>query len=429
MIPNWSLPEGAKAMLAADTILWDEFLALCACGGRLTGTASERRAVEFLLAAGCAATGQEASVSGFSYGGWKCIAASLEIHRGGERMPMASTALLRSPATEEQGLTAEVLPLGRGTEDDFRAAASRLKGRIAMVNHEYMFSDQHIHRRRKYEWAKQYGAVGFLIVSPLAGSTVAGSTGRGDEPGIPAMGISPETAALLSSEAGPLIRATLHISTEEREETSRSLFFDVPGQTDEWVVLSAHIDGHALAESAMDNASGLAVALSAARAVALHAGHARRGLRLAFFNAEEWALTGSRIWINSLPARDRARMLLNVNPDTVGGSIKLTALCSDFPKLSEWVEGVSVQNQLPLDTYLPLVANSDHANFAAAGIPALRLVAGFNEHNSNVQNVLTEADTRDKVRPEELRSAAICAATLTWAGMVADKLDNLSVKF
>jgi hypothetical protein len=51
---------------------------------------------------------------------------------------------------------------------------------------------------------------------------------------------------------------------------------------------------------------------------------------------------------------------------------------------------------LPVATHLPLMANSDHANFAAHGIPALRLIAGFNAPDSNLRLLLTAADTRDR---------------------------------
>jgi hypothetical protein len=39
---------------------------------------------------------------------------------------------------------------------------------------------------------------------------------------------------------------------------TRTLLLDLPGQGGEWVVLSAHVDGHDGGESEMDNASGLA---------------------------------------------------------------------------------------------------------------------------------------------------------------------------
>lgn len=58
------------------------------------------------------------------------------------------------------------------------------------------------------------------------------------------------------------------------------------------------------------------------------------------------------------------------------------------------------------------MVNSDHANFAAHGVPALRLIAGFNEPQSNVSRLLTAADTRALVSPPELLQGT------EWAGAV-----------
>jgi Zn-dependent M28 family amino/carboxypeptidase len=65
------------------------------------------------------------------------------------------------------------------------------------------------------------------------------------------------------------------------------------------------------------------------------------------------------------------------------------------------------------------MSNSDHANFAAAGIPALRLIAGFDDPDSNLRFLLTAADTRDKVRPAELAQALRLAVTLVWDALCA----------
>jgi aminopeptidase YwaD len=64
--------------------------------------------------------------------------------------------------------------------------------------------------------------------------------------------------------------------------------------------------------------------------------------------------------------------------------------------------------------------NSDHANFALAGIPALRLVAGFDEPAANLRYVLTPADTRDKVEAGELVRSAVLAAAIVAAACDAD---------
>jgi aminopeptidase YwaD len=103
----------------------------------------------------------------------------------------------------------------------------------------------------------------------------------------------------------------------------------------------------------------------------------------------------------------------------VGGAVALTALCSEFPALGDFVGRVSAACGVPMGVFLPLMENSDHANFAAHGIPALRLVAGFDELRSNLWHVLTAADTRDKVQLGELRLAAVAAASLTWAALTA----------
>jgi aminopeptidase YwaD len=82
---------------------------------------------------------------------------------------------------------------------------------------------------------------------------------------------------------------------------------------------------------------------------------------------------------------------------------------------------------VPITTHLPLMANSDHANFAALGIPAVRLLAGFNAPDSNLRLLLTAADTRDKVHPDELDHALRLATTLTWQALVATDATLLSL--
>ncbi len=91
-------------------------------------------------------------------------------------------------------------------------------------------------------------------------------------------------AELGAAASGVPAVSKLALEVDESEAATETLLFDVPGQTDAWVVLSAHVDGHDLAESAMDNASGVAAALAVVRAIAPHVRGWRRGLRLAFFS-------------------------------------------------------------------------------------------------------------------------------------------------
>jgi len=419
-----TLPQAAAGALATDTQLWSDFMALCDCGGRFAGTPSEAAALVFLRAAGARAAGQQAVSVPAPYLGWTVQEAGVTLLDGDRRIELTCQALGRSAAGS---VTAEVVDLGRGTMAEFAQAGSALAGRIALVRHEYMFASGHVHRRAKYATAVQAGAAGFLIAGPLPIAAVAGSSGRGSEPGIPALGISPEGAARLSLPVG-LARAALHVSATEQAATTETLLFDLPGAGPGWVVLSAHLDGHTPAESAMDNATGVAVALAVARALAPQMASARRGLRLALFSAEEWALTGSRVWLDGLSASDHAGMVLNVNLDSVGGSSRLTALTSEFTALPSFVREAAARAGCTVGTYPILMTNSDHANFAAKGIPALRLVAGFDEPQSQLRHVLTAADTRDKVAATELHAAAHAAAAITWAALVADDADLATLR-
>jgi aminopeptidase YwaD len=409
----------AQASLPTDAEreLWADFLAICDCGGRLAGTESEARAFALIEQRARAATGVTERSIPVAYDGWAARRASLALPGGDVA---GCQALLRSVATPPGGLTAEVIDLGRGTPEEFAAHAGDIKGRIVLVRHELMFAAGTIHRRRKYLAALEAGAVGFLIAGPLPGKLVAGSSGRQSGPGIPAAGITPEAAAALRRGSRGWPMATLTIETSEQPAETRTLLFDLPGRTNEWVVLGAHIDGHEGGESAMDNASGLAAALAATRMLAPRIASFRRGLRLAFFSVEEWALTGSASYVQGLSETERRSIALNVNLDSVAGSPDLTALTSGFPLLEPFLLGVAERAGIALRTFRPLMQNSDHANFALAGIPALRLVAGFDDPSANLRYVLTPEDTRDKVALADLARATGLAVAIVAAACQTD---------
>lgn len=389
-------------MLEAARI-WADLEAVCDLGGRVTGSESELGATELLARLGAEATGSPARRETFPYDGWEGGEASLTLADGTR---YAANPLLRSAAAPEGGLEAEVIDLGRGTPDEFAAHRDEIPGRIVLVRHELMFAAGTVHRRMKYNAAVAAGAAGFLIAGPLAGALVAGSSGRGDEAGIPAAGIAPETAAALARTSAGYPRVRFELEGRDRPGSATNLFFDMAGQTDEYVVLSAHIDGHGLGESALDNATGLAVALAVARELRAGMADRRRSLRVAFFNAEEWALTGSDIHLARLDEAERAAIAINVNLDTVAGGRRLTALTSGFAGIEPFLLRCSEAAGVPLGLFRPLQVNSDHGNFARAGIPAFRLVDGFNDHEARTRLLLTPADRRDLATPEELLRSA-----------------------
>lgn len=411
------LPEILRA-LENDVGLLQDFNALCDCGGRRAGTESERRALDYLRgrmqALGANAGGVPAHFRSepISYAGWTPGPCSLSLDDG---TPLAVNPLVGAQSTPPGGINAEVVDLGRGTEEEFSRHANRLPGRIALVRHEYMFSTQTIHRRRKLGWATERGAAGFLIASAEPGvGVVTGSSGRAGGPGIPAAATDFESALKIKNQ-----KVRLTINGSDHESKTEVLILDLPGRSGKWVVLSAHVDGHDLAESALDNATGVAAALAVTRALAPHIKDLEHGLRLCIFSAEEWALAGSKQYLDRMSQAERDEMRMNINLDTVAGDGRLTALTSDFPALDAWVKKAAQENGLELGTYLPLMQSSDHFHFARHGIPALRLVAGFDQVKSSVRNVLTPLDKRALVDARHMANAARLTAILTERALLA----------
>lgn len=390
--------------------LWQDLADLCATGGRFAGTPSEAQALALLRGRLAAVTGAPVTSHPVAYDGW--ARASCTLH-GPAGQALRAHSLVWSPPTPPGGLEAEVVDLGRGTAEDFEAQAAEIPGRIVLVRHEYMFATGHVHRRRKYLWARERGAVGFLIASPLPGEVlVTGSSGTGAPDDIPAAGVTQEAAAALAGAHCRHARARLEIAVRRQPTTTENLLAEIPGRGPEWIVLSAHLDGHDLGQSAMDNGSGVAVALEVARVLAPLVPSLPCGLRVAFFTVEEWGLNGSRQYVDRLSSAERDRIALNVNLDSVVGSPRLTALTSGFVELDPFLHEVAAAVGVPIATFRPLMANSDHYNFARHGIPAFRLVAGFDEPASMLRYLLTPADTLDKVAPGELKAVAMLCAEL-----------------
>ena len=394
----------------SPTLLGD-FDEICACGGRFAGSPSEAKAAAFLSARLREIAGG-VRVHTFPSPRWTREHSSVRLPDSG--VELASTSLVLSPATPADGLELEVIDVGRGTVEEFREHRDEIPGRAVLVPHEFPFSLSHVHRRRKYGWAKAAGARGFLISNNIPGcGVVTGSSGRGAPDDLPSVGLSYEGGALLRrAAAAGRARVRIDIRTSRSEGTASNLIAEVPGRGDEWVILCAHYDGHDLAESAMDNASGVAAVLEALRAVAPGVAQGRRGLRVMFFTVEEWALLGSKVYLETLPEADRRKIALAVNLDTVVGGRGLSALTSGMPDVAAFVRTATSARGIPVAPVGPVQASSDHYNFFLHGIPSFRLIAGYEDPTSLTRYLLTPADTRDKVSAGELRVAAMVAADL-----------------
>jgi aminopeptidase YwaD len=415
-----TFPAAIADKIARSSTLLSDLGALADCGGRLAGSTSEMLSRQWLVERLGKITSVIVREQGFEYQGWRRRIAQLRLSTAPQRQ-LSCHSLLLSPDTPVEGLEAEVVDVGRGTMADFDFVKAALNGRIALVQHEYPFAMTSIHRRVKYNRSREEGCVGFIIANYLPdGGLVTGSSGQGTSLDIPAIGIGYKDRGFLARKGKRFAGVRLDIKSERFPTQGKNIIVDVPGKSSETVILCAHYDGHDLAESALDNASGLAAAIQIVESLIPYTAFFRRNLRVIFFTNEEWRLFGSRTYVDGLTEDEVRGISMVINLDTLAGSSQLTALTSGFDEIANIVMKVSSSCGRNIPTFTKVLENSDHFNFVRRGVPAMRLIAGFDEPEARTRYLLTEGDRRDKIQSGELKSATVVAAAITWEALTQD---------
>ncbi|MGH7684434.1 MAG: M28 family metallopeptidase, partial [Vulcanimicrobiaceae bacterium] len=243
----------------------------------------------------------------------------------------------------------------------------------------------------------------------------------GETDDIPSVGLSREGGAKIAAQTNDgIAQIRLRIDSRRVQMEGKHIICEIPGQTDEWVVVCAHLDGHHLAESALDNATGAAAVLEIGRRLAPHVRSLKRGLRLMLFTFEEWGLYGSSRYVADLSEEERRKIAFVVNLDTIVGSSRLSALISEMDDVGRFIERHSRNCELPVDLVRPVMANSDHYNFFMAGIPAFRLIAGYEDPGAETRFLLTPADTRARIDMDRYMIAVKLAGRLAYEACASE---------
>ena len=373
---------------------------LCDFGGRLSGTKSEREALDYVREFLSSLSNGLLTIHDVKYEGWLNRETQLRVNN----INHAAVGLPGCGDFPEQGINLEIVDCGRGSPEEFKRQSDNIKGRAVLVTHEYMFSADHIHRSRKIQSALASGAAAFIISNPWDDSGMVAGDASCE---IPALGVSKKTGDALRSVAQTGSHVYFKLQNHQHTGQTQTLDWIIPsenskhGLDDKEIILCAHIDGHSVSQSAMDNASGVAVVLALAAqldCVRLYS----KSMRILIFSAEERGLIGSEQYVASLSEKEKQKIQAVLNLDCIAGSTKLCAMISEFDYLRKMVLESSKISGIPVEIFNPIVPNSDHYNFAVADIPALRLIAGFGEKNSKLRHVLTSADKRELVTEEEL---------------------------
>jgi len=155
-----------------------------------------------------------------------------------------------------------------------------------------------------------------------------------------------------------------------------------PVLKDEVIVVGGHLDGvgncGVMLPGALDNASGSADIMGAARAMALSGIPLKRTVMFAFFGSEETGLIGSRLLAERLVS-GKQKVKYMINLDMVGNGMGFfLAGGKNYPELLKYFEEANsryLHRELGASTSSPGYGRprSDAANFQIRGIPTMSL--------------------------------------------------------
>ena len=406
----WQTSEINKNML----ILADEI------GSRFPGTPSEKQAQEYIVGKLKEYGYKKAKAVPFKYFGWKRGDVTLQMVEPMKR-DFTAISLAMSPGGTVEG---EVIDLGTGSPEEFEAIKPEdVKGKIVLCSSATSPTGKRVHRRTKYGYAVKYGAVGFIFMNHNPGQLAPTGSLRpsyrmGGE--IPGIGVSLETGSLMLRLAkGKQLKVKITDKSKViPDSTSANIVAELPGKTDEWIVVGGHYDGHDISQGAMDNLSGAVVTMELARVLKPYEGKFKRGIRFICFACEEIGVTGSTCYVaDHLDEVPTTAIMVNLE---LGGlaykdGMKHAAFTVyQPPEMKQWIKEFLDEVDYPTDILTGMSAASDHWPFVMQGVPAI-----YMHEEPSMRELIegrgwghTTADYMDKVDPRNLMEGTMLMVRL-----------------
>jgi carboxypeptidase Q len=340
------------------------------------------------------------------------------------------TALGNTVATPHEGIAAPLLVITSFEQLD-ALPADQVRGKIVMFN--YRFDDQAAKAGRweeAYLSAVQYrsrgpvraakkGAVAALVRSVGSSGFRLAHTGlttfEDGSPQIPAGAVPGEDAELIS-ELAKEGRVEIRLVLSPRDlppERSYNVVADLKGERipEQIVLVSGHTDSWDLGTGALDDATGLGIAMDAIRIVKGVCPRPKRTIRFVAWMNEENGVAGGRTY-----AQDHASELANhvaaIEVDygdgrpialNVAGTVERVAPISEIlHEIADSIGGVRRANDSPATDIRPM---NEKGVVAIAPMQDARHY--FDYHH-------TAADTFDKVRIDEMRQVIEVIAKLAY---------------
>jgi cyclophilin family peptidyl-prolyl cis-trans isomerase len=204
----------------------------------------------------------------------------------------------------------------------------------------------------------------------------------------------------------------------------------IPGSKypDEYVVMGGHLDGLAGGTASIDNASGAAPAMEAARLILAAGGRPERTILVQLWAAEEFGLLGSTAWVDQNPDKlPRISAVFNRDGGTncISGISVPKEMLADFQLVTRPLAGLNTKFPFELtERKSPLRkggrGHTDTFPFLQEGIPAFGFnTKGEHQYGNTWHSTL---DLYNEAIPEYQEYSSVATAVVVWGVANLDHL-------
>jgi Zn-dependent M28 family amino/carboxypeptidase len=324
-----------------------------------------------------------------------------------------------SVSTPPGGITADVVAVS-SFDDLAKLGREKIQGKIVVFNQEYRgYGPTRVYRSSGPSRAAAFGAVATLVRSATPLAMQIPHTGEmaydAAQPKIPAAAISPEDAMMLArlSADGVTVKVHLEMAAHmEPDADSGNVIGEIPGREhpEEVVVIGGHLDSWDVGQGAQDDGASIMACLQALSLMKKLGVQPRRTIRVAFWVNEENGGRGGiayREWVGDAIKNQVAAIEMDGGaeaPRGYGAGVDANSMemLKQIGKLLERVGAGEITGG---------GGGSDIGPLLRDGVPGLseRTVGThyFDWHH-------TDADTLDKVNPEDFRKNMASLAVMSY---------------
>lgn len=287
-----------------------------------------------------------------------------------------SVALAHAPITAQ--ISASLIDVGNGLEEDY--LHKDVGGKIVLAYLQILPGSpegtKNLHRSEKTAIAEKKGAKGIVFVNAVKDGVLLTGTASitGELISIPAVCIGYEDGMFIKQQLQheTSLSGKIDMQNTASRVSARNIVATLKGQTDEKIVVAAHLDSWDLATGAIDNGIGSFGVIDMARTLKALKIKPKRSIEFVLFMGEEQGLLGSKAYVNEMTKANKLNQVkFMLNFDMTNAPIGFHSSRAEMSVLyNRWLQ--QLRQQDPVFTGNAAInagLHSDHQPFMLSGIP------------------------------------------------------------